>query len=848
MGTRLIAALSKMRFCVLLSIVIVSIFHLLTVSSSASVMDVPVGRQSFVYDSVPSPLASSDPAEARPIGISEGNHRLRLLMGLAQFSSPVDIYFGVYASVVDQNNTYLLRPDGSFQTMSQGLVPWKKARIEAIDEDLFGEINIAQLLPGRYTLYVAVTPPDSQDDFVIWETSFDLPQTAVSRAMASLRAVDGCDMVMKSLKEGAIREMEATVDKLMASVLQNGCYILYPFSTDFSAGSGTPPSASQYSETNVQVAGVDEADFVKNDGKYIYIVTDKRLQIIDAWPPQQAHTISSSIVEGEPKKLFVANDRALVYSSLDPVPNNSPYAGMNYFYFPNEQECTYGYDCDFTGDSRKLKITIFDISDRSNPKVERELLFNGSYINSRRIGNAIHTVVLFPPLSIENISYMPAFPSSFCWSSTKDQIVTAFNALKEKNRQIIENAPITGPLPSITDVISSVSPPAGGEDLMQGCPNFFESTVPNGQAPVTVLSLSLDRPDRPWTNTIIGRPGAVYATGSSLYIAARQQYSQGLGWYYPMTVDAPTEATTIYKFALESNPALARYTGSGVVRGRVLNQFSMDEHEGYFRIATTSGHLPDPKTHSTVSVLNEQKGELALVGQLDNIALGEDIRSARFFGNRGFLVTFKKTDPLFALDLSKPSEPAVSGELKIPGFSTYIHLMDDNHLMSIGYDAQDMGGFAWFQGIMLQIFDVSDMAAPTLMHKEVIGTRGTTSDAATNHLAFNYFAPKGLLAIPATVCDGGNGGNYSYNMTFSGLLVYDATVENGFSRRGGISHVDPSSANSSRMCNNWWTTSNSVVKRSIFMDDFVYSISLDRIKIDPLNNLGHDLSVIDLTK
>jgi uncharacterized secreted protein with C-terminal beta-propeller domain len=307
------------------------------------------------------------------------------------------------------------------------------------------------------------------------------------------------------------------------------------------------------------------------------------------------------------------------------------------------------------------------------------------------------------------------------------------------------------------------------------------------------------------------------------------------------------EASTVHKFSLQNEPAGCAYVGSGVVKGRVLNQFSMDEHDGHLRIATTSGHVPNPNVHSTLSILVDNDTHLNVVGQIDSIAPTEDIRSVRFDRNRAFVVTFKKTDPLFAFDLSNPSAPRIEGELKIPGYSTYMHLMDEDHLLTMGYDADDQGDFAWFQGIMLQIFDVSDMSDLKLLHKEVIGTRGSTSEAATNHLAFNYFAPKDLLAIPMTICEEGAGGSsYGDEMTFSGLLVYEVTAAEGFTELGGVSHADPEAENSRYACTSWWTDSNSVVKRSIFMDDYVYSVALDQIKIDSLDNLGHDISVIDL--
>jgi uncharacterized secreted protein with C-terminal beta-propeller domain len=341
--------------------------------------------------------------------------------------------------------------------------------------------------------------------------------------------------------------------------------------------------------------------------------------------------------------------------------------------------------------------------------------------------------------------------------------------------------------------------------------------------------------------TILGKPGAVTASGESLYLAARRFSLAGDPWF--LGGIGGDEATTIHKFELLPGGAGSAYRGSGSVKGRILNQFSMDEHEGHLRIATTTGHLPSPDVHSTVSVLAPTEEGLALVGQVDGIAPSEDIRSVRFSGGTGFIVTFKKTDPLFVLDLSRPQAPEIRGELKIPGFSTYMHMLDDGHILSIGYDADDQGDFAWFQGILLQVFDVTDLADPLLLHREVIGTRGSTSEAATNHLAFTYFQPRGLLALPMTVCEGGSGGQHGSVMSFSGLMVYRVGIDEGFEFVGGVPHAAESTT---FHCGNWWTRSNSVVKRSIFMDDFVYSIALDRIDVAHLDDLEHPVTTVGL--
>ena len=676
--------------------------------------------------------------------------------------------------------------------------------------------------------------------------------------LAILQDVENCDDLLIKFQDRALEEMEQRMDRYLSEYIScGGCCYYYedvpvpePPLDDAPApvnGDASSEESSDYSRTNTQVEGVDEADFIKTDGAYIYMLSNGKFQIIDAWPPEEAGIISTVDIEGIPKKLFIASDHALIYSSLDYINSTGQYP--DYYYGYTDNECTYGYDCDFTGDNRKLKITVFDISDRSNPTVRRETRFSGSYINARRIGTAVHTVVLSQAISFSGLRYWPEIVDD-CWNyeqePTLEEIIAAFENLKQRNRELIQNSTITDWLPGIQDTVYTDNGTIVRENLLQDCSNFYETNRQEINSFLTILSQDIDQITELSQATILGRPGAVYASPSALYVASRQQYQDNFWWYYEDGT-GPQEASTVHKFTLQSDPAGCQYTASGVVKGRVLNQFALDEYARYLRIATTTGHLTNSNVHSTLSILAEDSDTLVTVSQIDNIAPTEDIRSVRFDGHRAFVVTFKKTDPLFAFDLSDPAAPRIEGELKIPGYSTYIHFMDEEHLLTIGYDVDDQSDFAWFQGIMLQVFDVSNLTDPRLLHKEVIGTRGSSSEAATNHLAFNYFAPKDLLAIPMTICEDSSGGwDYGGEMTFSGLLIYDVTVRGGFSQLGGVSHLEPNSDDNYYACSNWWTDSNSVVKRSIFMDDYVYSVTLDQIKVNSLDNLGHDIAVITL--
>ncbi|MDF2698019.1 MAG: putative lipoprotein, partial [Labilithrix sp.] len=604
-----------------------------------------------------------------------------------------------------------------------------------------------------------------------------------------------------------------------------------------SGGSGSGGSASQTSKTNNQVAGVDEADFVKNDNKYLYVVANGALRILQAWPANDAHEVGRVTLEGEPRKLFVEGDRALVYVAMPAQPGASSGSSGGYYY--GQGECTYGYDCVPSGDGTRTKVLVFDIANRAAPTKVREIDLSGSLLSARRIGNAVHTVVVDQAAVIPGLQSYPENYSCEYDANPSVQKATAKQAweeLRQKNLAAIANVNVMAMVPSATEA---------GAPAVPACTGYYRPSLAEGRTFTTLFSIDMLAGGAPTTATVVSDPGVVYASETGLYMSVPHTRAGGGSWYLGM--GSEDHASLVHKFRIGATPSLTGYEASGIVKGRVLNQFALDEHEAHLRVATTSGHTPDPKVHSTMSVLERQGSSLVLTGKVDNIAPTEDIRSVRFDGSRGYIVTFKKTDPLYVFDLGNPVAPSIAGELKIPGFSTYMHMMDAQHLLTIGYDAEDQGNFAWFSGVLLQIFDVSDMNNPTLAHKEVIGTRGSSSEALTNHLAFNYYAQKNLLALPMTVCEGGSGGSYGTNMTFSGLLVYDVTAAGGFAKRGQVAHPNaPNASYDSSACSNWWTNARSEVKRSVVMDDFVYSISERRVKVNGLANLATDLGEVSL--
>ena len=653
----------------------------------------------------------------------------------------------------------------------------------------------------------------------------DAPPKTVLRAQ--LQPLATCADAKAYVRQVALADMNRRIDEAIESYRAGDLCYDYGLEDVATDGQPSPPSApsdggpTTGTGTNNQVAGVDEADFVKNDGQYIYLAQNGVFRIVDAWPADQTHVVSTTPLPGTPKKLFVAGDRAVVYVSMGKVGDAT--SGWE------RPECTYGYSCDFTGDGTPTKMQVYDISDRAAPRVVREIDLAGSLIAARRVEDAVHTVVTlgsspFPALRTEPDFDICSYgggepPLAFRMAAERE-----WEKLRAANTKIIEETDLDVRLTGFRD---SLAPDADVAET--ACASLYASPADDGTASTSIVSINMQLPTPVTMSTIISRPGAVYADHDSLYMAVGHRWDG-------------EDVSTVHKFEVSGLPNQTRYIGSGKVPGRALNQFAMDERDDHLRIATTTGRAGGENTRSHLSVLAEQGSDLAIVGQIDNIAPTEDIRSVRFDGTRAFVVTFKKTDPLFAFDLANPHEPKQLGELKIPGFSTYMHMLDNQHLLTIGYDTDDHGSFAYFDGVMLQIFDVSDMTAPALAHKHVIGTRGSSSEALTNHLAFTWYPEYALLSIPMTVCEGGDDGRYGKDMTFSGLMLFDASVAAGFAEHGRVAHPPSDQID----CGNWWTDAKSVVRRSLFLDNYVYSISDSHLKVRDVNALATPLVDLDL--
>jgi hypothetical protein len=591
----------------------------------------------------------------------------------------------------------------------------------------------------------------------------------------------------------------------------------------------TSASATQYSTTNTQVASVDEADYVKNDGNTIFVLSSDGLHVIDAWPAADTHEIAHVSLPGTPRRLFLLDNRLVVYTRVDSTGATGSAGASN----PSDQGCTYGYNCRFSSEGGHTQVLVFDVTTPASPTELVRYQMSGGYVDSRRIGSYVYTVVHDTGATqVAGLSYS-------LQATGYDDLQSKYAQLLAQNFAKIDGSSDDFFLPS-----TSTTKPGGTATLTTSCQYALATQYSQGGSFVSINAFDLTKLDQPTRTVLASNPGYVYASPTALYMAVDRSYEQnnGVASYYYSTYQATD--SFVHKFKLSGTDT--GYVGSVALPGHILNQFAMDENNGVLRVASTKGWVPDTSVISYLTTFGDQVGKLVQLGQVGGIAPEEDIRSVRFDGNRGFVVTFKKTDPLFVFDLSDATKPTLLGELQIPGFSTYMQPLDDNHLLAIGFTADDMGSFAWFNGIQIQIFDVTDLANPQLQWKKVIGTRGSNSEALTNHLAFNYFAPKKMLALPITVCEGGGNGTYATNMTFAGLMAFDISLDTGISEHGRMPFVDASTVSATANCDTWWTDSKSLVKRSIFMDDFVYGLSDAQLRVAGLSTMSSVLQSVSL--
>ena len=606
-------------------------------------------------------------------------------------------------------------------------------------------------------------------------------------------------------------------------------------------------AASEYSQTNIQVAGVDEADIVKNDGKHIYTLSQNKLVIVDAYPAENAEIVSEIEIKGNPRNLFVNKDRLIVFvDGNDHVYIISPY---DYIPYPRY--------------TQKAHALIYDISDRSNPKLAKDYNLNGYYVESRMIGDHVYFIVQENVYYYRDIVAMPevkesatviARPEVFYFDNPEYNY--NFNTIASFN--VFENE----------DKINAKTFMMGYSNTIYVSENniyiTYQKSFPytyyrthNEERFYDVVLPLLPSEARNKINEIRNNNELdSYEKGQRIASAMEEAYNkmdedekqnliekiQKSTEEYEARLAAERAKTVVHKIKIDKGNI--EYGTKGEVPGYLLNQFSLDEHNNNLRVATTTD-IWAPREHviyNNVYVLDE---DMDVVGKLEAIAKDERIYSARFIGDRLYMVTFKNIDPFFVIDLSNPENPQILGELKIPGFSDYLHPYDENHIIGIGKETEgnEWGGVS-VKGVKLALFDVSDVKNPKPVDKYEIGSAGTDSEALRDHKAFLFDKNKNLLVIPVTEVKGNL--EYDSNLGYyrqrywQGAYVFNIDL-NGFEVKGKITH------NEGDENQDWyWYGSPNAVRRSLFMDDVLYTVSGIKIKANDLNEINKEIKEIKL--
>lgn len=520
-------------------------------------------------------------------------------------------------------------------------------------------------------------------------------------------------------------------------------------------------SKEEFSKTNVQVEGVDEADIVKTDGNFIYYLTNSELTITDVNNVKLASKVEFDNKEFSPQEIFLKDNKIVVIGITNRKVEKKNIANTEEYYPTNETYTT---------------AKIYNIEDRTNPKLERTIELEGYYLSSRMIGDNVYLI------SNKNIY---AYLCNYYKATQLDE--------EEFKPKYVDTA--TG------ESIKSIN-----FDCIYYIPEFEDTNYLN----IAAFNITNNEPAS--INSYLGAGNQMYASSTNLYIT-KTKYN------YDDETDINTE---IYKFNLKD--ATCTFSKTGEVPGSVLNQFSMDENNGYFRIATTDSTSWDSESNTNnLYVLNEN---LEIVGKVEGLAPGERIYSVRFMGNRAYMVTFVQTDPLFVIDLSDPTNPTVLGELKIPGYSTYLHPYDENHLIGFGENTKVVnygyGDQVVTDGMKMALFDVTDPNNPTEMYSVNIGGKGTYSELLYNHKALLFSKEKNIIAFPISTT------GEDYEVTFQGAIVYGLSLENGFEEKGRITNIEND-------INKYYPRNS--IQRIIYINDTLYTLSRNLIKATDINTM-----------
>lgn len=548
--------------------------------------------------------------------------------------------------------------------------------------------------------------------------------------------------------------------------------------------SSSSSNTKDYSTTNIQVENVDEADIVKTDGDYIYSISEDNVIITNVKDPKQPKVVATIKSEDDdiPEDIILYKDKLVVIST-----NGNQ---TQRYYYNNRMNTV---------------VKIYNITSREKPVLTKSYEMYEPYYTSRCIDNVLYVI------------------SSGNLRKEDDEIVVGYN---EDNME---------------------------KELSVDKIKYLKDVKTTKQTLISTVDLNNETADIKLDSYLMNISNA-YVSENAIYLL-NQRYSNdtkmpisllfglkgvfGLEDYYEMYAESGYY-TEIYKFDIKEN---VEYKAKTKVKGKTINQYSLDEKDNHLRIALYDNN------GSRVAIFDE---ELKQIGISDNVAKGEKMYSSRFIGDKVYFVTYKTIDPLFVMDLSNETKPKVLGKLKIPGYSTYLHPYDENHIIGIGMETKEIinrnsngkviSTTAKVVGMKMALFDVSNVNSPVQISSVVIGDSRTTSAILTNPKALLFSKEKSLIAIPVNnysqdfeVTSSNNYetmiNNYTkYGKPYNaeGYFVYNINVQDGFKLKGVITH---------EKTNATYYYSNSKLLRGLYIDNNLYTVSETMIKVNELDSL-----------
>jgi len=621
--------------------------------------------------------------------------------------------------------------------------------------------------------------------------------------------------------------------------------------------SNTPSSGGgkRYSTTNVQVAGIDEPDFLKNDNKYAYILSQDKLTIIDAYPGDTAKIISKVglDVKGDYlQNMFLNQDRLVIFYNDD----RQSYAIPKYDYIPNPVYTPVTH------------AVIIDVSDKENPKILKNYEVTGYYTGARMIGDYVYFISNsyvdyihpMPPI-LQKSASLAITPDVYYFGNPElnynFDTITAFNIFSDEINSKTFMIGATGTLYVSNDAIyltyQKYQPYYNDETYNKD--RFFTVIVPllpsDIQSQINSIQSSGIDPSQKWT-LISDLLQNTYNKMSENDKNVLFEKIQKAASEYDIKVQQDYRQTVIQKFSI--NNGTVSYTAHSQVPGYLLNQYSMDEYKNKFRVATTTEYFTS-KGVTTANNIYVLDSSLNMVGSLEKVAPEESIYSARFMGDKMYLVTYQRIDPFFVIDLSSDT-PKILGALKIPGYSSYLHPYDDTHIIGIGKETkQNQYGGLQPIGVKISLFDVSDVSNPVTVDTYLIGGEGTDSEILSDPKAFLFDKEKNLLSIPVSsqyygqpiplVSEGSSDSTTGkpvdimpphpimpYN--WKGFYIFGIDPAKGFSLKGLVDHY------------NGTNYDYGYGSRSFYINDSLYTVTPGFMKINDLEDIKHEINSITL--